>query len=216
MGFSGNQNEAAGAPRWDRRSARKAASVLALMAPGLACTPSAHALVATADGAAAATGAQGDAIIVSATKREASLEDVPVAVSVASGQAIARAQIRDLKDLTSLVPSLSMQQLQSPANVNIYIRGFGNGANNSGIEPSVGVFVDGVYRSRTAAQIADCPMSTRWKCCAGRNPRCSARTPRPGSSRSSPACRSSSPAAISRQAGAITTRWCSRACSPVR
>jgi outer membrane receptor protein involved in Fe transport len=156
MGFSGNQNEAAGAPRWDRRSARKAASVLALMAPGLACTPSAHALVATADGAAAATGAQGDAIIVSATKREASLEDVPVAVSVASGQAIARAQI-DLKDLTSLVPSLSMQQLQSPANVNIYIRGFGNGANNSGIEPSVGVFVDGVYRSRTAAQIADLP-----------------------------------------------------------
>ncbi|WP_379541282.1 TonB-dependent receptor [Novosphingobium pokkalii] len=127
------------------------------MAPGFVCTPSAHALVATADGAAAATGAQDDAIIVTATKRDASLEDVPVAVSVASGQAIARAQIRDLKDLTSLVPSLSMQQLQSPANVNIYIRGFGNGANNSGIEPSVGVFVDGVYRSRTAAQIADLP-----------------------------------------------------------
>ena len=40
---------------------------------------------------------------------------------------------------------------------NFFIRGFGNGANNAGIEPSVGVFIDGVYRSRSAAQIADLP-----------------------------------------------------------
>ncbi|MEL7185463.1 MAG: TonB-dependent receptor, partial [Pseudomonadota bacterium] len=40
---------------------------------------------------------------------------------------------------------------------NFVIRGFGNGANNAGIEPSVGVFVDGVYRSRTAAALFDLP-----------------------------------------------------------
>ena len=118
------------------------------------CVPAHASVPAPAEDAGQNTSA---AIIVTATKREASLEDVPVAVSVAGAATMARAQIRDLKDLTSLVPSLSMQQLQSPANVNIYIRGFGNGANNSGIEPSVGVFVDGVYRSRTAAQIADLP-----------------------------------------------------------
>jgi iron complex outermembrane recepter protein len=47
--------------------------------------------------------------------------------------------------------------LQSSANTNFIIRGFGNGANNAGIEPSVGVFIDGVYRSRSASQIGDLP-----------------------------------------------------------
>ena len=47
--------------------------------------------------------------------------------------------------------------MQSSANTNFIIRGFGNGANNPGIEPSVGVFIDGVYRSRSAAQISDLP-----------------------------------------------------------
>jgi len=100
---------------------------------------------------------EGNEIVVTATKREQTLQDVPVAVSVATGEAIARAQIRDLKDLQSLVPTLRVTQLQSSANTNFIIRGFGNGANNAGIEPSVGVFVDGVYRSRTAAQIGDLP-----------------------------------------------------------
>lgn len=96
-------------------------------------------------------------IIVTATKREQTLLDTPVAVSVVSGETIQQAQIRDLKDLQSIVPALRVNQLQSSANTNFIIRGFGNGANNAGIEPSVGVFIDGVYRSRSAAQIADLP-----------------------------------------------------------
>ncbi|MGB5076792.1 MAG: TonB-dependent receptor, partial [Sphingorhabdus sp.] len=98
-----------------------------------------------------------DVIIVTATKREQTLEEVPVAVSVTSAAEIERAQIRDLNDLQTLVPSLRVGQLQSSANTNFIIRGFGNGANNPGIEPSVGVFIDGVYRSRSAAQIGDLP-----------------------------------------------------------
>ena len=96
-----------------------------------------------------------DAIIVTATKREQTLQDVPISVSVTTGEAIERAQVRDLLDLQTLVPSLKVGQLQSSANTNFIIRGFGNGANNAGIEPSVGVFIDGVYRSRSAAQIGD-------------------------------------------------------------
>ncbi|MEO0591294.1 MAG: TonB-dependent receptor, partial [Pseudomonadota bacterium] len=38
-----------------------------------------------------------------------------------------------------------------------FIRGFGNGSNAIGLEPSVGVFIDGVYRSRSAASISDLP-----------------------------------------------------------
>lgn len=100
---------------------------------------------------------EGNEIVVTATKREQSLQDVPLAVSVATGETLERAQVRDLKDLQSLIPALRVTQLQSSANTNFIIRGFGNGANNAGIEPSVGVFVDGVYRSRTAAQIGDLP-----------------------------------------------------------
>ncbi|KRA84191.1 TonB-dependent receptor [Altererythrobacter sp. Root672] len=99
----------------------------------------------------------GNQIVVTATKREQTLQDVPVAVSVTTAETIERAQIRDLRDLQTVVPSLSVGQRQSVANTNFFIRGFGNGANNAGIEPSVGVFVDNVYRSRTAAQITDLP-----------------------------------------------------------
>ena len=96
-------------------------------------------------------------IIVTANKREQTLQEIPIAVSVTSAATIEQAQIRDVADLQSVVPSLKVDQLQSSANTNFIIRGFGNGANNAGIEPSVGVFIDGVYRSRSAAQIGDLP-----------------------------------------------------------
>ncbi|MEO5586612.1 MAG: TonB-dependent receptor [Novosphingobium sp.] len=101
--------------------------------------------------------AQGNEIIVTATKREQTLQEVPVAVSVTTAETIERAQIRDIKDLSTVVPSLRVVEHQSSAQTDFLIRGFGNGANNAGIEPSVGVFIDGVYRSRSAAQIADFP-----------------------------------------------------------
>ncbi len=96
-------------------------------------------------------------IIVTASKRAQTLQDTPISVAVASAQQIEQSQVRDLLDLQTLVPSLKVGQLQSSANTNFIIRGFGNGANNVGIEPSVGVFIDGVYRSRSAAQIGDLP-----------------------------------------------------------
>ena len=100
-------------------------------------------------------------IVVLATKREQTLQEVPVAVSVVTADTIDQAQVRDIKDLQSLVPSLRVNQLQTSGNTNFVIRGFGNGANNAGIEPSVGVFVDGVYRSRGAAALNDLPKLER-------------------------------------------------------
>jgi outer membrane receptor protein involved in Fe transport len=103
----------------------------------------------------ASDAADDNVIIVTATKREQTLEEVPISVSVTTAESIERSQVRDLIDLQTLVPSLKVGQLQTSANTNFIIRGFGNGANNAGIEPSVGVFIDGVYRSRSAAQIGD-------------------------------------------------------------
>ena len=99
----------------------------------------------------------GDEIIVTATKRATTLQDTPVSVSVTDSVTIENARILDLNDLQSVVPSLRVNQLQTSTNTNFIIRGFGNGANNAGVEPSVGVFVDGVYRSRSAARIGDLP-----------------------------------------------------------
>ncbi|OCC22523.1 TonB-dependent receptor [Croceicoccus estronivorus] len=100
---------------------------------------------------------EGNEIIVTATKQEKTLQDVPVAVTVTTAETLERAQLRDIADLVSVVPSLRVVQLQGSAATNFFIRGFGNGSNNVGIEPSVGVFVDGVFRSRTASQISDFP-----------------------------------------------------------
>lgn len=99
----------------------------------------------------------GNEIIVTATKRERTLQEIPVAVSVASVDAIERAHIRDIRDLQSLVPSLRVAQTQALFATTYSVRGFGTSGNNAGFEPSVGVFVDGVYRSRSIAQINDFP-----------------------------------------------------------
>ena len=96
-------------------------------------------------------------IVVVSQKREQTLQSLPVAVSVVSQSALDEAQVLDIKDLQSLVPSLRVSQLQASGNTTFIIRGFGNGANNAGIEPSVAVYIDGVYRSRAAAALADFP-----------------------------------------------------------
>ncbi|MEL7519484.1 MAG: TonB-dependent receptor plug domain-containing protein, partial [Pseudomonadota bacterium] len=94
-------------------------------------------------------------IIVTASKREQTLQETPIAVSVTSGEVIEQAQIRDVLDLQSVTPSLRVSQLQTSSASTFIIRGFGNGDNNFGIEPSVGVFIDGVFRSRSAGALSD-------------------------------------------------------------
>ena len=132
------------------------ASLLALVAaqPALAQQ---NAGPTKASGVAAPSETPSDDIIVTATKRPQTLQDVPISVAVTSQQTIERAQIRDLIDLASVVPSLKVQQYNTVSSTNFIIRGFGNGSGNVGIEGSVGVFIDGVYRSRSAASLNDLP-----------------------------------------------------------
>ena len=101
--------------------------------------------------------AQIDEIIVTANKREQSLQDIPMTVSVATAQQIERSAIMDLIDLGSAVPTLRVNQLQNSAQTNFVIRGYGNGANNPGIEPAVGIYIDGVSRTRASSAIGDLP-----------------------------------------------------------
>ena len=96
-----------------------------------------------------------DTVIVSSTKREQTLQDTPIAVSVVSAEDLQKAEIIDIVDLQSVVPSLQVSQATSTIQTAFSIRGFGSASNNAGIEPSVGVFVDGVYRSRPSSAVSD-------------------------------------------------------------
>jgi iron complex outermembrane receptor protein len=100
-------------------------------------------------------------IIVTATKTEKTLQEVPVAVSVVTADTIEKANITDIYDLRSIVPALDSRRFTTPTEATYVIRGFGNGSYNPGIEPSVAVFIDGVYRSSMQAQIADLPAIER-------------------------------------------------------
>ena len=129
-------------------------SALALAASGISVASAQE--VDTSDGEAQDS-KKLDTIVITATKREQTLQDVPVAVSVVGGDDILRAQIVDAFDLQSIVPSLRVSQLERSANTTFIIRGFGNGGNNIGVEPSVAVFIDGVFRTRSSGSLSDLP-----------------------------------------------------------
>ena len=109
------------------------------------------------EGAGVEAPVNSNVIVVTATKREQTLQETPVAVSVTSAETIEQAQIRDVTDLATVVPSLQVSQNQSSFATSYSVRGFGTDGNNIGLEPSVAMFVDGVYRSRAVSQISDLP-----------------------------------------------------------
>ena len=82
-----------------------------------------------------------DEIIVTANKKEQTLQDIPMSVTVTSAEQIEQSAIVDLLDLQSAVPALRMTQLQKTTETNFVIRGVGNGANNPGIVFCVQAFV---------------------------------------------------------------------------
>lgn len=99
--------------------------------------------------------AQLEEVVVTAQLRETTLQETPVAVTALSGETTDIAQIRDLRDLQTLAPTLRATTRQAPGASDFSIRGLGTSADNIGLEPSVGVFVDGVYRARGGAAIND-------------------------------------------------------------
>ncbi len=92
-------------------------------------------------------------VIVEAQKREQNLQDVPVAVTAFTSENLAQAVIKDVFDLQTSVPGLIVAQNQTATTANFNIRGIGTSSQNFGLESSVGLYVDGVYRSRQSAMI---------------------------------------------------------------
>ncbi|AYG94233.1 TonB-dependent receptor [Brevundimonas naejangsanensis] len=126
----------------------------------LRCTASAAVVGVAAFGAAGAASAQDtptrvDEIIVTAQKREQSLQDVPIVVTTLSQEQLDGAGVRDIKDLQILTPGMTVTSTQSETSTTARIRGVGTVGDNPGLESSVGVVIDGVYRSRNGVGFGD-------------------------------------------------------------
>ncbi|WP_447757988.1 TonB-dependent receptor [Sphingopyxis fribergensis] len=88
-------------------------------------------------------------IIVTAQGRAQLLSDVPVAISAVSAETLQNSGANDIRQLNQVAPSLLVSSTGSEANGSARIRGIGTVGDNPGLESSVPVFIDGVYRSRS-------------------------------------------------------------------
>ncbi len=84
-------------------------------------------------------------IIVTATKREANIQEIPIAVSAFQGDELTERGIDEVEDLTQVSPSIQINTSNSASNGGtLRIRGMGTTGNNPGLEAAVGTFIDGV------------------------------------------------------------------------
>lgn len=97
-----------------------------------------------------------DEVIVTSTRREQTVSEVPLAITAFTGADLQSRGIGDLQDLSEVSSSLIITTGPSElAGTEIRIRGVGTAGANPGLEPSVGIFVDNVYRSRTGMAVGD-------------------------------------------------------------
>ncbi|MGN6496800.1 MAG: TonB-dependent receptor [Tsuneonella sp.] len=135
----------------------------ALLGAAIAFAPSTafaqdSATTQTTDEATDQTAAQADdsqMIVVTAQGREQTLSDVPVAVSAISGALLEKSGTSDIRELNQVAPSLLVSSTGNEANGSARIRGIGTVGDNPGLESSVPVFIDGVYRSRSGTALSE-------------------------------------------------------------
>ncbi|MFZ0501190.1 MAG: TonB-dependent receptor [Steroidobacteraceae bacterium] len=94
-------------------------------------------------------------VIVTAQKRAQNEQDVPIAVIALSGPQLQDAGVTNIKNLTELTPGLTVTSTTSENSTTARIRGIGTVGDNVGLESSVGVVIDGVYRPRNGVGFGD-------------------------------------------------------------
>nr|WP_240160602.1 TonB-dependent receptor [Pseudomonas bharatica] len=104
--------------------------------------------------------AQGDsptlkAVTVTATRREASLQQVPVAVSVVDGEQLERENRNSVASIVQQVPSLNFRTGASNKDTSLFIRGVGTISTSPGVEPTVATVIDGVVFGRPGQSTLD-------------------------------------------------------------
>lgn len=97
-----------------------------------------------------------DEIIVTARRREESLQDVPIAVSAFSGESLEMRGALDLTEIGNITPNTTLETSRgSNSTLSAFIRGIGQQDPVSGFEPGVGIYLDDVYLNRPQAAVLD-------------------------------------------------------------
>lgn len=95
-------------------------------------------------------------VTVTARKREETLQEVPVAVTAFTADALDRLAIEDLGDLDAQVPNLTIYAARgSSSTITAYIRGVGQSDPLWGVDPGVGIYLDDVYIGRPQGALLD-------------------------------------------------------------
>jgi iron complex outermembrane receptor protein len=102
------------------------------------------------------TGSGIDEIVVTAQKREQNLQNVPIAISALSNVFLEKRQITSVADLSGLAPNLKIETAGANKTSSIIaIRGGVQGNPQLYFEPSVGMYMDGVYIAKAQGSIFD-------------------------------------------------------------
>jgi len=147
--------------RWNNSSARNGLRLAGAAACGLMLviggTPAALAQGEQADQAEAGkTSVLMEEVTVTARKREEPMQQVPLSVSAYSGDQIEALKVRTLQNLSVAMPNVAMDDIGTTRGVaNFSIRGLGINSSIAGIDPTVGVFIDGVYLGLNAGVVFD-------------------------------------------------------------
>ncbi len=94
-------------------------------------------------------------IIVTAQRREERLQEVPIAITVQSGEQLDKAGVTNLRDLVVVAPGVRIAG--AGANTQPSIRGVQSQQTDPGNDPNVAVYVDGVYQANQIANSLDLP-----------------------------------------------------------
>lgn len=95
-------------------------------------------------------------VTVTARKREEPGQQVPMSISAFSGDQIEALKVRTLEGLTVNMPNVAMDDIGTTRGVaNFSIRGLGINSSIPGIDPTVGVFIDGVYLGQNGGVVID-------------------------------------------------------------
>jgi len=94
-------------------------------------------------------------VIVTANRREQNLQEVAISVAAFTGEFLKESGTTNLKQLEQYTPSLKITPVTDSRSTSIRIRGIGSIGTNAGIDPSVGLFIDGIYQGRAGMSIAD-------------------------------------------------------------
>lgn len=94
-------------------------------------------------------------IVVTAQKRTQRLQDVPIVVTAVGKELLQDTGVKDVKDLMQVTPGLIVNSTNSESTTTARIRGVGTVGDNAGLESSVGIVIDGIYRPRAGTGIGD-------------------------------------------------------------